>query len=120
MARIGRELLERNVNGRHVPGRFVAAAAIVRHLLTEPGAYPTNCCPTTGRVVPCGRLTRTCRGLVARRDGVELMGGNMTSGGVRVERSGPVTTVIMIARARNAVNGPAAAGLYEAFAIRQG
>src|SRR6266850_6501500 len=40
----------------------------------------------------------------------------MTSGGVRVERSGPVTTVIMNRpEARNAVNGPAATGLYEAF-----
>lgn len=39
------------------------------------------------------------------------------SGGVRVERSGPVTTVIMNRQhARNAVNGPAAAELYEAFA----
>ncbi|GAC1400006.1 MAG: crotonase/enoyl-CoA hydratase family protein [Mycobacterium sp.] len=40
----------------------------------------------------------------------------MTSGGVRVERSGPVATVIMNRpEARNAVNGPAAAELYEAF-----
>src|SRR5215211_988212 len=38
------------------------------------------------------------------------------SGGLRVERSGPVTTVIMNRpEARNAVNGPAAAGLFEAF-----
>lgn len=38
------------------------------------------------------------------------------SGGVRVERSGPVTTVIMNRpRARNAVNGPAAAELFAAF-----
>ncbi|WP_197382473.1 crotonase/enoyl-CoA hydratase family protein [Mycolicibacterium mengxianglii] len=38
------------------------------------------------------------------------------SGGVRVERNGPVTTVIMNRpQARNAVNGPAAAELYEAF-----
>lgn len=38
------------------------------------------------------------------------------SGGVRVERNGPVTTVIMNRpEARNAVNGPAAAGLYAAF-----
>lgn len=38
------------------------------------------------------------------------------SGGVRVERSGPVTTVIMNRpEARNAVNGPAAAGLFQAF-----
>src|SRR6478735_11389508 len=43
-------------------------------------------------------------------------GGNVTSGGVRVERSGSVTTVIMNRpEARNAVNGPAATGLYEAF-----
>lgn len=41
----------------------------------------------------------------------------MTStGGVRVERSGPVTTVIMNRpEARNAVNGPAAAELFAAF-----
>lgn len=38
------------------------------------------------------------------------------SGGVRVERSGPVTTVIMNRpEARNAVNGPAAAELFDAF-----
>ncbi|AEV71372.1 enoyl-CoA hydratase/carnithine racemase [Mycolicibacterium rhodesiae NBB3] len=38
------------------------------------------------------------------------------SGGVRVEKNGPVTTVIMNRpEARNAVNGPAAAGLYAAF-----
>ena len=36
--------------------------------------------------------------------------------GVRVERNGPVTTVIMNRpEARNAVNGPAAAGLFAAF-----
>ncbi|MGV0853855.1 crotonase/enoyl-CoA hydratase family protein [Mycolicibacterium phlei] len=38
------------------------------------------------------------------------------SGGVRVERDGPVTTVIMNRpEARNAVNGPAAAELHAAF-----
>jgi enoyl-CoA hydratase len=38
------------------------------------------------------------------------------AGGVRVERRGPVTTVIMDRpAARNAVNGPAAAELYAAF-----
>ncbi|MEZ0339967.1 crotonase/enoyl-CoA hydratase family protein [Mycobacterium sp. pV006] len=38
------------------------------------------------------------------------------SGGVRVEKNGPVTTVIMNRpEARNAVNGPAAAALYAAF-----
>ncbi|TRW81786.1 crotonase/enoyl-CoA hydratase family protein [Mycolicibacterium sp. 018/SC-01/001] len=40
----------------------------------------------------------------------------MTDGGVRVEKDGPVTTVIMNRpHARNAVNGPAAAELYAAF-----
>ena len=40
----------------------------------------------------------------------------MSEGGVRVERDGPVTTVIMNRpTARNAVNGPAAAQLYAAF-----
>jgi enoyl-CoA hydratase len=39
-----------------------------------------------------------------------------SDGGVRVERTGPVTTVIMNRPgARNAVNGPAAAELYHAF-----
>src|SRR3954447_20293962 len=38
------------------------------------------------------------------------------NGGVRVERNGPVTTVIMNRpHARNAVNGPAAAALFAAF-----
>ncbi|KUI09815.1 enoyl-CoA hydratase [Mycolicibacterium acapulense] len=38
------------------------------------------------------------------------------TGGVRVEKNGAVTTVIMNRpEARNAVNGPAAAGLYAAF-----
>ena len=38
------------------------------------------------------------------------------TGGVRIEKNGPVTTVIMNRpEARNAVNGPAAAGLYAAF-----
>ncbi len=38
------------------------------------------------------------------------------NGGVRVERNGPVTTVIMNRPgARNAVNGPAAAELFDAF-----
>jgi len=40
----------------------------------------------------------------------------VSEGGVRVERDGPVTTVIMNRpKARNAVNGPAAAQLYAAF-----
>lgn len=40
----------------------------------------------------------------------------MTVSGVRVEKTGPVTTVIMNRpQARNAVNGPAAAALFAAF-----
>jgi enoyl-CoA hydratase len=40
----------------------------------------------------------------------------LSTGGVRVEKNGPVTTVIMNRpRARNAVNGAAAAGLFAAF-----
>ena len=40
----------------------------------------------------------------------------MSSGGVRMERNGPVTTVIMNRpEARNAVNGATAAGLFAAF-----
>lgn len=43
-------------------------------------------------------------------------GADQYPGGVRVERNGPVTTVIMDRpQARNAVNGPAAAGLFAAF-----
>jgi enoyl-CoA hydratase len=46
----------------------------------------------------------------------EATGGSAPAGGVRVERNGPVTTVIMNRpEARNAVNGPAAAALFEAF-----
>jgi enoyl-CoA hydratase len=42
--------------------------------------------------------------------------GSEANGGVRVERNGPVTTVIMNRpHARNAVNGPAAAALFAAF-----
>jgi enoyl-CoA hydratase len=44
------------------------------------------------------------------------MTGSESAGGVRVERNGSVTTVIMNRpQARNAVNGPAAAELLEAF-----
>jgi enoyl-CoA hydratase len=43
-------------------------------------------------------------------------GSSEANGGVRVERNGPVTTVIMNRpQARNAVNGPAAAALFAAF-----
>ncbi len=44
------------------------------------------------------------------------MTGTVSEHGVRVEKNGPVTTVIMNRpHARNAVNGPAAAALYTAF-----
>ena len=57
-------------------------------------------------------------GSAGRSDGPKPEGQGTTgeSGGVRVEKNGPVTTVIMNRpEARNAVNGPAAAGLYAAF-----
>lgn len=48
--------------------------------------------------------------------GPDGRGAGAGRGGVRVERNGPVTTVIMDRpAARNAVNGPAAAELYAAF-----
>jgi phenylacetic acid degradation operon negative regulatory protein len=71
--RTGRELLDEMATAADVPGRFVAAAGIVRHLLTDP-------------VLPNELLTDDWPGaalrkaymdfaaeLVARRDGVELM-----------------------------------------------
>ena len=57
-------------------------------------------------------------GRSAATGGIVPDGGSAAEGrgGVRVERNGPVTTVIMNRpAARNAVNGPAAAELYAAF-----
>jgi phenylacetic acid degradation operon negative regulatory protein len=71
--RRGRELLDEMATARDIPGQFVAAAAIVRHLLTDP-VLP-------GELLPHDWPGDTLRNaytdfaaeLVARRDGVELM-----------------------------------------------
>ena len=73
-----------------VPGRFVAAAGMVRHLLTDP-VLPDELLPDGW---PGAALresyARFAAELVARRNESELMEITMS---VRVERNGPVTTV---------------------------
>ena len=96
-----------------------SAAAMVRHLLTDP-VLPDELLPDDW---PGAALREAYNDfaaeLVARRDDDRTDGGDMTVGGGdagRERTSGPVTTVIMNRpEARNAVNGPAAAGLYAAF-----
>jgi phenylacetic acid degradation operon negative regulatory protein len=72
-ARIGHELLDEIAAATDIPGRFVAAAAMVRHLLTDP-VLPDELLPG---VWPGAALrdsyTNFAAELVARRDGVELM-----------------------------------------------
>src|SRR5215212_6666803 len=72
-ARIGRELLDEMSAARDIPGRFVAAAGIVRHLLTDP-VLPVELLPGDW---PGAQLreayTNFAAELVARRDSVELM-----------------------------------------------
>ena len=72
-ARIGRGLLDEMATATDVPGRFVAAAGMVRHLLTDP-VLPDELLPDDW---PGGALRRAYTNfaaeLVARRDGVELM-----------------------------------------------
>ena len=50
-----------------VPGRFVAAAGMVRHLLTDP-VLPDELLPAAGPVPRCESLPRFAAELVARRD----------------------------------------------------
>jgi phenylacetic acid degradation operon negative regulatory protein len=71
--RIGRELLDEIATGADIPGRFVAAAAIVRHLLTDP-VLPGELLPEDwpGHTLRTA-YTNFAAELVARRDGVELM-----------------------------------------------
>jgi phenylacetic acid degradation operon negative regulatory protein len=69
----GRELLNEMATATDIPGQFIAAAAIVRHLLTDP-VLPGELLPEdwpgdTLRNV----YTNFAAELVARRDGVELM-----------------------------------------------
>jgi phenylacetic acid degradation operon negative regulatory protein len=72
-ARIGRELLDEMAGATDIPARFVAAAAMVRHLLTDP-VLPDELLP---RDWPGAALrdayTNFAAELVARRNGVELM-----------------------------------------------
>lgn len=68
----GRDLLTRMAAAQDIPGRFVVAAAIVRHLLTDP-VLPDELLPADW---PGARL-RAAYGdfaaeMVSRRDGVEL------------------------------------------------
>jgi phenylacetic acid degradation operon negative regulatory protein len=70
---IGRELLDEMTTATDIPGRFVTAAAIVRHLLTDP-VLPAALLPENwpGRELR-EAYTNFAAELVARRDGVELM-----------------------------------------------
>jgi len=69
----GHELLDEMATATDIPGQFVAAAAIVRHLLTDP-VLPAELLPEDW---PGDTLrhayTNFAAELVARRDGVELM-----------------------------------------------
>ncbi|PXX00813.1 PaaX family transcriptional regulator [Mycolicibacterium moriokaense] len=71
--RRGRELLDEIATASDIPGQFVAAAAIVRHLLTDP-VLPAELLPEDwpGDTLR-NAYTDFATELVARRDGVELM-----------------------------------------------
>ena len=71
--RIGHELLDEIAAAADVPGRFVAAAAMVRHLLTDP-VLPDELLPGDwpGAALRAAYMTFAAE-LVARRDDVELM-----------------------------------------------
>jgi len=71
--RIGRELLDEIATARDIPGRFLAAAGMVRHLLTDP-VLPDELLPTDWPGAALRQAyTNFAAELVARRDGVELM-----------------------------------------------
>jgi phenylacetic acid degradation operon negative regulatory protein len=71
--RIGRELLDEIAAATDIPGRFVAAAAIVRHLLTDP-VLPDELLPDDWPGAALREVYRNFAAeLVARRDGVEMM-----------------------------------------------
>jgi phenylacetic acid degradation operon negative regulatory protein len=72
-ARNGRELLNEMATAADIPGRFVAAAGIVRHLLTDP-VLPDELLPDDWPGEALRKAyTNFAAELVARRDGVELM-----------------------------------------------
>jgi phenylacetic acid degradation operon negative regulatory protein len=72
-AGIGRELLNEMATAADIPARFVAAAAMVRHLLTDP-VLPAELLPEDwpGEALRQAYMNFAAE-LVARRDGVELM-----------------------------------------------
>ena len=76
--RIGRELLDEMATATDVPGRFVAAAGMVRHLLTDP-VLPDELLPDDwpGDALRAAYMNFAAE-LVARRDGVELMEATVT------------------------------------------
>ncbi|MGP4056162.1 PaaX family transcriptional regulator C-terminal domain-containing protein [Mycobacterium sp. 4D054] len=68
----GRELLARMAAARDVPQRFVVAAAIVRHLLTDP-VLPDGLLPADWPGAPLRAAYEDFAAeMVSRRDGVEL------------------------------------------------
>jgi len=72
-ARVGRDLLDEIATAADVPGRFVSAAAIVRHLLTDP-VLPADLLPEDWPGDTLRKAyTNFAAELVARRDGVEPM-----------------------------------------------
>jgi phenylacetic acid degradation operon negative regulatory protein len=71
--RIGGELLNEMSTAADVPGRFIAAAGMVRHLLTDP-VLPDELLPGDWPGDALRKAyTNFAAELVARRDGVELM-----------------------------------------------
>jgi phenylacetic acid degradation operon negative regulatory protein len=71
--RIGRELLDEMAAATDIPGQFVSAAAMVRHLLTDP-VLPGELLPDDWPGAALREaFTHFAADLVARRDGVELM-----------------------------------------------
>ncbi len=72
-ARTGRELLDDMAAATDIPGRFVAAAGMVRHLLTDP-VLPDELSPDEWPGTAMREAyTNFAADLVARRDHVELM-----------------------------------------------
>ena len=72
-ARTGRELLDDMAAATDIPGRFVAAAGMVRHLLTDP-VLPDELLPDEWPGTAMREAyTNFAADLVARRDHVELM-----------------------------------------------
>ena len=108
------ELLDDMSAASDVPGRFVAAAGMVRHLLTDP-VLPDELLPDGW---PGAALRNVLRAIRRRTGGqtkrVRTDGGDMraceSSATARSPRS-----IMNRPEARNAVNGPTAAELFAAF-----